>query len=74
MSEELRDLRARITGRTWAVLEAQAQASGKEKSELVREILDGWAAREIHEFSLLGKYLKAEGLDAASAGSGGRGW
>lgn len=39
MSEELKDLRTKVTRRTNAVLEALNRATGRDKSEIAREIL-----------------------------------
>lgn len=62
MSLELVDLRAKVTPRTDVVLEAQHRATGKEKSEIVREILDAWAGNRIHEASMVHQLLDANGL------------
>lgn len=53
MSEELKDLRAKVTKRTDAVLEALNRSSGRDKSEIAREVLDKWAADQIHSASLI---------------------
>lgn len=72
MSEELRDLRAKIGARTECYLEGAARARGVDKSALVREILDSWAVQREHEFTVTQALLKAEGEIAASRGTSGR--
>lgn len=62
MTTELRDLRAKVTVETDAVLDSQAKSSGKDRSEIVREVLHAWALDRIHEGTLLNARLKAEGL------------
>lgn len=53
MTIELRDIRARITVESDQVLNALSHARGIDKSELVREILSEFAARQIHEATLV---------------------
>lgn len=53
----------RVTQETACVVEAKHRATGKEKSEIVREVLDAWAQKEIHESNLLNELLKANGLE-----------
>jgi hypothetical protein len=72
MSEQLKDLRAKITPETDAVLEAMNRACGKDKSEIVRDVLHAWASQKIHESSLVDRLLKAEGLPGIAAGSSGK--
>ncbi len=57
MAAELKDLRAKITPRTNAVLEAINRATGRDKAEIAREILDKWAAEQIHAASLIDRML-----------------
>lgn len=68
MSLPLIDLRARITNRTDAVLEARHKSSGKDKSELAREVLDAWAESEIHASNILQSTLKREGIVGEAEG------
>lgn len=72
MSEELRDLRAKIGARTECYLEGTARARGVDKSALVREILDQWAGQREHEFTVTQALLRAEGEIAALPGASGR--
>ena len=50
---EYRDLRAKITERADQVLEAHSRAHNMDKSELVRKVLDEWAAQQIHVANLV---------------------
>lgn len=61
MSEELKDLRAKVTRRTDAVLEAMNRASGRDKSEIAREVLDKWAAEQIHASTLITRLASGKG-------------
>ena len=69
MSEPLKDLRAKVTPETDAVLEAVARASGRDRSEIVREVLHGWAVEQIDKASMVHKMLRAEGLPGIVEGS-----
>ena len=71
MSLPLIDLRAKVTVETDAVLEAIHRTTGKDKSEVVRDVLHKWAAAEIHASIVLGSILKREGITSASQGIGG---
>lgn len=68
---DLRDLRAKISVETDAALEAAHHATGKDRSEIVRDVLHAWALGEIDKATVLLRRLKAEGL--ATAGEGGSG-
>lgn len=65
---DLVDLRAKITPRTHAVLSAVSQASGRDISELVREITDLWADERVHEAKVIARVLRSEGIAAAQQG------
>ena len=71
MSAELHDFRGKITTRTHCALEARSQATGKDKAEIVREILDAWAADEVHAAMVLHRTLLAQGLRGIDGGASG---
>jgi hypothetical protein len=71
MADELRDLRARINVAADVAIDVEAKRRGLDRSELVREILDLWAADKIHAAHALIDGLAAEGISAAN--EGGRG-
>lgn len=72
MSLPLIDLRAKVTVEADAVLEAIQRSTGKDKSEVVRDVLHKWAMAEIHASTVLHSILKREGISAANAGTSGR--
>lgn len=69
MSLPLIDLRAKVTAEADAVLEAIHRSTGKDKSEVVRDVLHRWALQEIHAASVLQSILQREGLGGASEGA-----
>lgn len=60
---DLRDLRAKITFEADCVLEARSRATGKDKSEIVREVLHSWALEEIENATVLRRLIASEGAD-----------
>lgn len=62
MSLELKDLRAKITEETDIWLEVETQASGRERSEIVRDILHDIAIKRIGAANLLCKRMQEKGL------------
>lgn len=72
MSIPLVDFRGKITHETDAVLEALHQASGRDRSEIVRDVLAEWAVSKIHEASLIDQRLKREGLRGIAGGITGK--
>lgn len=66
MSQELRDLRAKITVETDAVLDSISTVTGRDRSEIVREWLHERALREIAVHTVLDRKLKAEGLKGSA--------
>ncbi len=71
MSEPLKDLRAKITPETAAVLEGLHRATGQDISEIVRGVLHVWASEKFTELSMVHKMLQAEGLPGIHQGIGG---
>ena len=62
MPAELRDLRAKITVETDAVLDAISRVTGQDRSEIVRDWLHKLAKEQIDIFTVLQGRLNAEGL------------
>lgn len=71
MSAELFDLRAKVTALGHCALAAYSRAHVIDKSELVRDIIEEWAKKQVHGASLLHACLKAQGVTAADAGASG---
>lgn len=71
MSIELKDYRGRITAETDCVLESEARSTGKDRQEIVREILHAWALSRIHGATVLHNLLRAEGLRGIDGGTAG---
>jgi hypothetical protein len=70
---ELVDLRAKISRRASAALEAEHLATGVDGGELVREILEQWAVGKEHYCNLLLRSLEREGLEPRANGAKGKG-
>jgi predicted DNA-binding protein len=58
---ELRDLRAKVTVDTDQVLDALSRATGKDKSEIVREVLSRWADEEVHKATMVLRLMDRKG-------------
>lgn len=71
MSLDLMDFRGKITPETDAVLEAVHRATGRDRSEIARQVLADWAESKIHEASLLDTLLAREGLQGVQRGISG---
>lgn len=61
MAIELTDARIKITDRTDAVVEAIHRSTGEDRSAIMRDVLDKWAAAEIHKASLVQRFVKRSG-------------
>lgn len=68
MSSELRDFRGKITIEADCALESESQSTGKERQEIVREILHEWAVQRIKSASVLDRKLRAEGFPGIAEG------
>jgi hypothetical protein len=69
MSLELRDLRAKVTVETDAVLLVESRITGKDRSEIVRDILSEWAEQRVHAAKLLVAMLERDGLLGVGEGT-----
>lgn len=63
MSQELRDFRGKVTPETDAVLEALNRATGRDKSEIAREVLHRWAAEQLEAAKVMVRLAAGEGRD-----------
>ena len=71
MSADLIDFRGKITAEIDAALEAVYRVSGRDRSEIARQVLAEWAAQRIHEAILLDQLLQREGLRGITGGVSG---
>ena len=71
MSTPLKDFRGKVTAETDAVLEALNRATGRDKSEIARDVLHRWASDQIHAASVMHQLLKSEGLPGIDSGAAG---
>lgn len=71
--EDLRDFRGRLTADSDLMLEAVSRATGKDKSELVREIVHGWYLSRWGEHEMIMRLFRGRGEGTDSASSGGSG-
>ena len=62
MSLPLVDARIKLTHEADAMLEVQHQITGKDRSEIAREVLHRWAVKEIHASMLLHAELERKGI------------
>lgn len=67
MSSPLKDFRGKITAETHVALEAEARITGRDRSDIARELLHAWAVKKLHAASVLTGLALTEGI----AGSGG---
>lgn len=66
---ELRDARAKLTAVSDQMLEAISRSTGKDKSELIREIVHAWYEKKWREYQMIGRLFRGrEGTEAASEG------
>lgn len=68
MSIELKDFRGKITTETDVALEAMARITGKDRSEIAREILHKWSLEQVSVASMLDTLLRREGLAGIGGG------
>ena len=71
MSQPLQDLRAKITTEAHAVLVAEQRATGRDQSEIVRDVLHEWALQRINAANVLHRQLLAEGMTGIGQGAAG---
>lgn len=71
MSQELRDFRGKVTPETDAVLEALNRATGRDKSEIARDVLHKWAVEQLEAAKLMVRLSTCEGRRRESQGAGG---
>lgn len=71
MSAPLKDFRGKVTLETDAVLEALNRSTGRDKSEIARDVLHRWASDQIHAASVMHQLLTAEGLPGIAGGVSG---
>lgn len=73
MSEPLKDFRGKVTGITDVMLEAEQRATGKDKSEIAREVLDSWAKQRMHVAKIALALAGIEGIAGEGEGVTGSG-
>lgn len=66
MSGKLKDFRGKITLETHVALEAEARTSGRDRSDIARELLHAWAIKKLHEATVLGDLALSEGIGGSA--------
>ena len=72
MGAELKDFRGKITPEADVVLEAVSRVTGRDRSEIVRDLVHAWALEEISKASVMHRLLQAEGLPGIAGGASGK--
>lgn len=72
MSLELVDFRTKISHETDAVLDMLQRTTGRDRSELAREVLHDWAMAKVHEANVLANLLASKGLTGIAGGIAGQ--
>ena len=62
MSAELKDFRGKLTPLAWCWLEAEHRATGKDQSEIVRDLVHAWASSKSVAAIEAQKLMEAEGI------------
>jgi hypothetical protein len=62
MSLPLIDMRCKVSPATDALLETMHRTTGRDKSEIARDVLHKWAEKEIHAAILLRTELNSKGI------------
>lgn len=68
---ELRDVRAKITAESDQMLDAISRASGRDKSELIREVLHEWYVRHLEQVRMIVRLCPEATKGTGRAGRGG---
>jgi hypothetical protein len=71
VSLELKDFRGKITVEADSMLEAINRCTGKDKSEIVRDILHKWAMEQINVARVADQLLRREGAAGITGDSQG---
>jgi len=72
MSADLHDVRGKVTGLGHCALIAHHRATGVDISEIIRDLVEDWARKQVHGATLLSACMKAKGVTAADAGVSGK--
>lgn len=62
MSVDLKDFRGKLTPLAWCWLEAEHRTTGKDQSEIVREIMHEWASSKNSAASVAAQLMEGEGI------------
>lgn len=73
MSLEKIDIRCKYDPETVAFIDAEAEARGLERCEVMREILDQWRDAQKRKYIAIQKHCQARGLTGAFEGMTGQG-
>ena len=65
VSTPLIDFRGKISPETHVVLEALNRATGRDKSEIAREVLHRFALEQLHAASVMQRLANAEGVSVS---------